>query len=171
MDETTVSLHPPLTKCWMKCGQRRLIPAPGTPRHLHVFGAYNWRDDRVAWQCARRKNSESFIAFLEHLLLRCYPTQKVVLVMDNASYHKSKASLAALSLFEDRVKVILLPTYCPFLNPIERFWLHLKTLACANKLQSSLAALAARIDRAMTNQNCIAYPDRFIFSKDLRLVA
>jgi transposase len=171
VDETTVSLHPPLTKCWMKRGQRKQVPAPGTPRRLHTFGAYNWRDDTLSWQCARRKNSESFIAFVEHLLLGCYPTQRVILVMDNASYHKSKASLAALSLFEDRVMVIWLPAYCPFLNAIERFWLHLKTIACANKLQTDLDALAARIDRTMTNQNCLDHTDRFTFSKDFRLTA
>ena len=171
MDETTVSLHPPLRKCWMKRGQRKHIPAPGTPRRLHVFGAYNWRDDSVSWQSTRRKNSESFIAFLEHLLLHCYPTQKIVLVLDNASYHTSHASRAALSLFEDRVKIIWLPAYCPFLNPIERFWLHLKDIACANKLQSGLDVLTANIHRAMTNQNCVTYPDRFTFSKDLRLTA
>ena len=155
----------------MKRGQRKQVPAPGTPRRLHTFGAYNWRDDTVAWQCARRKNSESFIAFVEHLLLGCYPTQKVVLVMDNASYHKSKASLAALSLFDDRVTVIWLPAYCPFLNSIARFWLHLKTIACANKLHTDLDALAARMDRTMTNQNCLDYADRFTFSKDFRLTA
>ena len=171
MDETTVSLHPLLRKCWMKRGQRKLIPAPGTPRRLHVFGAYNWRDDSVSWQCTRRKNSESFIAFVEHLLLACYPTQKIVLILDNASYHKSRASLAALSLFEDRVRIIWLPAYSPFLNSIERFWLHLKAIACANKLLVDLDALAARIDRSMTNQNCIDYPERFTYSKDFQLMA
>lgn len=166
-----MSLHPPLYKCWMKRGKRKRIPTPGSPRCLHTFGAYNWRDDTLAWQCVRRKNSESFIAFVEHLLLTCYPTQKVILVMDNASYHKSKASLAALSLFEDRLTVIWLPAYCPLLNPIERFWLHLKSLACANKLETDLEALAARVHRTMINQNSLVSPDRFTFSKDFRSTA
>jgi transposase len=52
-----------------------------------------------------------------------------VLVIDNASYHQSASARAALSLFEHRVMVIWLPTYCSDLNPIERFCRFLKDLA------------------------------------------
>lgn len=114
---------------------------------------------------AQKKNSESFIAFLEHLLLKCYPTQRILLVMDNASYHRSRASLAALSLFEDRVRVVWLPPRCPLLNPIERYWLHMKTLACANKLYTGLDDLTAGAERTMTNQNKHDHIDRFTFTK------
>ena len=61
VDETTVSLHPPLRRCWMKRGERKLIPAPGTPKRLHIFGAYNWRSARLTYTTARRKNSDTFI--------------------------------------------------------------------------------------------------------------
>src|SRR4030065_57769 len=84
------------------------------------------------------KNSQTFITFLEHVLVRKYPTGRIVLVLDRASYHKSAAALAALSLFEHQVMIIWLPSYCTELNPIERFWRHLKDLACANLLWSSL---------------------------------
>lgn len=149
----------------MKRGQRKRVSTPGQQRWHHLFGAYNWRTDMLTWTTARRKNSESFITFLEHLLLECYATQKIVLIMDNASYHKSKASLAALSLFEDRVRVVWLPTYCPFLNPIERFWLHMKTLACANKLYKSIQDLIYGVERTMSHQNDLSCPDRFVFAK------
>ncbi|MBK8783369.1 MAG: transposase [Anaerolineales bacterium] len=56
------------------------------------------------------------------MLVECYPTGRIVLVMDNVSYHKSSAALAALSLFEHRLLVIWLPPYCPELNLIERYW-------------------------------------------------
>jgi transposase len=45
------------------------------------------------------KNTDAFIAFLEHLLLNRYPADKLVLVLDNAAYHKSRAALAALDSF------------------------------------------------------------------------
>jgi len=160
-----MSLHPILRKCWMKRGQRKLIPAPGQQRWEHLFGAYNWRTDYISWQFASKKNSEGFIAFVEYLMTVCYPTQKIILVTDNASYHKSKASLAALSLFEDRLKVIWLPPYNPFLNPIERFWRHLKDLACANKLFSGLPALRDSVLFALCQQNDLSNLDRFTFVK------
>ncbi|MBC6938022.1 MAG: hypothetical protein DWB42_19645, partial [Chloroflexi bacterium] len=47
LDETSLSLHPILRRCWMKRGQRKRIPAPGTPEFCHVFGAYNWRTGKT----------------------------------------------------------------------------------------------------------------------------
>ncbi len=166
-----MSLHPLLRKCWMKRGQRKLIPAPGQQDWTHLFGAYNWRTDAVSWQFAPKKNSVSFIHFVEYLMTVCYPTQKVILVVDNASYHKSSAALAALSLFADRLKVVWLPPYNPFLNPIERFWRHLKDIACANKLFSGMEALVHSVRLALHQQNCVAHPDRFVFLKNFQSTA
>ena len=160
MDETTVSLHPPLRRCWMGRGQRKRIPAPGSPRYRHVFGALNWRTQNVDWITANRKTTDSFIAFLEHLLTTCYPTQRLVLVMDNASYHKSYAALATLSLFQDRLQVIWLPKYSPYLNSIERFWLQLKNRAVANQLHSDLLTLDTALSQAITDQNTPGHPTR-----------
>ena len=155
----------------MRQGQRKRIPAPGTAHYRHVFGALNWRTQNVDWITAQRKNTDSFIAFLEHLLTTCYPTQRLVLVLDNASYHKSYAALAALSLFQDRLQVIWLPKYCPYLNPIERFWLQLKNRASANQLHLHLEALGTIISQAVVNQNTPGHPDRLELTDHFQLVA
>jgi transposase len=86
-------------------------------------------------------------------LIEQFPTQKIILVLDNASYHKSRATMEALSLFEPRVKVFWLPKYCPNLNLIERFWRHLKDLACANKLDLAIDNLSNRVDEILSFQN------------------
>lgn len=90
-----------------------------------------------------------------------------MLVMDNAAYHKSAPSLAALSLFEHRVLVIWLPTYCSELNPIERYWRHLKDRACANKLQDSIDEVAKAAVNAMVDQNTLTSASRYHVSKNL----
>jgi Cft2 family RNA processing exonuclease len=91
-----------------------LIPAFSVANQsYHLIGAQQWRTDQVFSQEVKRKNSQTFIQFLEYLLVGCFPTQKIVLVMDNASYHRSKTVQAALSLFEPRVRVFWLPKYCP----------------------------------------------------------
>ena len=131
---------------WLKFASKmQILPMPGNDKQSsgncwkrHFFGGYNWLDDTIAWTIAKTKNSAAFISFLEELLVKQYPTGRMVLVMDNASYHKSASSLAALSLFEHRVMVIWLPPYCSDLNPIERFWRYLKDKACANKLQDNM---------------------------------
>jgi hypothetical protein len=169
VDETTLNLDPPLRACWMKVGQQKRIPAtrPGIKQKRHVFGGYNWAKDTITWTMAKTKNSSHFIRFLEHLLVEKYPIGRVVLVMDNASYHKSAPALAALSLFEHRVMVIWLPTYCSDLNPIERFWRHLKDLACANKLQKGIDDVMCSVNTILNEQNDPTSSLRFHVSKNL----
>lgn len=171
MDETTLSLHPLLRRCWVKRGQRKRIPAPGAPKFVHVFGACNWQTGNVLYQTHRRKNSDSFIEFLEHIMQTVPAQQKVILVMDNASYHRSYASQAALALFEERLRVVWLPKYCPFLNPIERFWLHLKNLAAANHLHHDLDDLTHAIDHTLQLQNRPDSIERLKFAHHLQPLA
>jgi len=152
----------------MKVGQQKRIPAtrPGEKQKQHVFGGYNWLKDTITWTIAKTKNSATFIDFLEELLVKKYSTGRIVLVMDNASYHKSAAALAALSLFEHRIMVIWLPPYCSDLNPIERFWRNLKDLACANKLQDNIEAVVNSAELILTKQNLATSDLRFLLSKN-----
>jgi transposase-like protein len=165
MDETTLNLHPPLRACWMKQGEQKRISTPGQQRSHHLFAAYNWANDTVTWLPTERKNSEHFIAFLEQLLVKSYPTGPIVLVLDNASYHKSVASLAALSLFAHRVWVFWLPPYCSTLNLIERFWRFLKDRVCANKLFPNMDDLLTSVQSCLLAQNDLHNSYRFSFSK------
>ena len=79
----------------MKIGQQKRIPATreGGKQRRHVFGGYNWLHDTITWTTALTKNTVAFILFLEELLVKRYPTKRVILVMDNASYHKSAPAL------------------------------------------------------------------------------
>lgn len=154
----------------MKVGQQKRIPLPANwqKKNCHVFGAYNWNSDQVTSMITDWKNSERFIRFLEHLLIECYPNQKVILVLDRASFHRSAASLAALSSFENRLRIIWLPSYCAELNPIERFWRHLKDLACANRLWSNLQELIVAVEKVLHLQNDPDYEHRFTLSKNFQ---
>jgi hypothetical protein len=68
--------------------------------------------------------------------------------------------------------VILLRIYSPYFNPIERFWLHLKNLASANRLHSYLADLSAATDQTIAAQTIlstlIASPSPSTFGLTLR---
>jgi transposase len=148
----------------MKRGQQKRLQAFTSPdRRLHLIGALNFRTDEVWTQTVERKNSQTFIEFLEYLLVEKYPHQKIVLVLDNASYHQSRATLAALSFFEPRVRVYWLPKYCPNLNLIERFWRHLKDLACANRLEVALQTLVDRVEEIVQCQNSVCHPLKMSF--------
>jgi len=165
-----MSLDPPLRACWMKQGEQKGIPAtkPGTKQKFHIFGGYDWETDEVTWTMAETKNSETFIVFLEELLLRRYPDKPVILVMDNVSYHKSTAVMAFLSLFEHRVRIVWLPPYCSHLNSIERYWRHLKDMVAANRLAESLDMLCSAAEKTLVRQNQPDSATRFHLSKNFR---
>lgn len=72
-------------------------------------------------------NTELFEGFIEKLLCCCgrWPEPKSVLVMENASFHRSERieQLCAAA----GVIILWLPPYSPHLNPIEEFFAELKT--------------------------------------------
>lgn len=161
-----MNLHTPLRKCWMRRGQQTCLPAASGPQHFqHVIGALDWRSAEVSYTLTAVKNSQTFIEFLEHLMTTCYPVGGVVLVMDNAPYHRSRAVKAALSLYEHRLIVFWLPPYCPTLNPIERFWRHLKDTAIANTLFLTVDNLLTNLERVLLAQNQTDHPLRMSLTK------
>lgn len=137
----------------MKRGEQKAIPTPGKQKRAHLFGAYDWHADEVTWLLAEKQNSQTFLDFLLHLMLNRYPQERIVLVLDNAPHHRSGHSQAALSLFEDRLLVVWLPPYCSTLNPIERYWKHLKEQVCINKLFATMQDLTDSVVNELTRQN------------------
>lgn len=133
--------------------------------YLNVIRAYNWRNDMATYLNVERKNSDTFMEFLEKLLVKTYPTQVIILVMDNASYLYSAKIQATFSLSEHRVQVFWLLRYCPELNVIERFWLHLKQTAWANKLSLTRETLNKRILKVLQHQSEPSCSERLTFSK------
>lgn len=166
MDESLMSLKMPLTKCWMKRGvQKRISMFTGQGKYQMLAGALNWHTGHIFVKELTHLNSEAVIGYFEWLLTEVYPTQTVVLVMDNASFHHSKSVQAALSCFDDRVLVVWLPTYSPDMNPIERFWKHLKS-NCSNYLYESLQDMLDHIHYLIACQNTNGHHLQLSFLKN-----
>lgn len=165
MDETLMRLNAPVIKCWMKRGQQKRLPLFTGTRHSQMLaGALNWRTGHVHVRELDRLNTEALIGYFEWLFTTVYPAQTVVLVMDNASFHHSAALQAALAWFDDRLLILWLPPYSPDLNPIERFWKHLKA-NCANYLYPSIQDLTAHVHRLLSCQNADGHHLQLAFSK------
>lgn len=158
-----------MRRCWMKRGQQRTYPAHTSLRQqTHLIGALDWTHQTVHTRSVHRKDSRAFIEFLEWLCLEVFPNDPLLLVLDNVSYHRSAPVLAMLSLLQPRVQVIWLPKYSPDMNPIERYWLHLKNLVYANRLFSSFTHLLDHIQVCLDIQNIVDHPYRLSFAKSFR---
>jgi transposase len=93
-----------------------------------------------------RRMQEAFAAHLRHVG-RVYPREKhprVVLVIDNAPWHRGKLVDEALR-DNPHLEFKRLPSYSPHLNPIERFWKKLRRRATHNRLFDTLADLKASL--------------------------
>jgi transposase len=167
MDETTLGLHPVLAACWMKRGTQMRIPTPGTPQWYHLFGAYNFVTDQIVAMAAPKKNSNAFVAFLDTLVQSVTDDRPLVVVLDNASYHRSRTAQAGFTALQARLLPLFLPAYCSTLNPIERYWRHLKTLSCANRLFPSLPTLVDSVLVNLKQQNDQNNLNRFTIRKHL----
>lgn len=68
-------------------------------------------------------NTDLFNNWVEHFLIKELKEGQVV-IMDNASFHKSQKTKELIESVGCRV--IFLPPYSPDLNPIEKFWANMK---------------------------------------------
>ena len=91
----------------------------------------NWRTGQTHYLVHPKKNAQQFADFLRQLL-EFHSERKLVLVLDNASYHRTRAVLALLEDHADHVLVIWLPRYSPELNLIEGLWGYLKRSSLNN---------------------------------------
>jgi transposase len=93
-----------------------------------------------------RRMQEAFAAQLRHVA-RLYPSaehKRVVLIIDNAPWHRGKTIDEALAE-HPHLEFYRLPSYSPQLNVIERFWKLLRRRATHNRLFDDLADLKRSI--------------------------
>jgi len=95
-----------------------------------------------------KKNAKRFTQFLSQLL-SANANRFVLLVLDNASYHRTATVLDILTQHEDHVFVVWLPKYSPELNLIEGLWGYLKRSALNNYFCGDMESLEAAADGAL----------------------
>jgi transposase len=143
-DECDVHLVPVLRAMWMRRGRQVEVPTPGTNRKLAVFGALEPWTGRWIYGLYRRKGTVEFIHFLERLLA-AYPGRPILLILDNAGFHKARPVATWLE-HHPRLELLFLPTYSGHRhNPVEKVWWRLKQQVAANRLHGSLDELVAAI--------------------------
>jgi transposase len=131
LDESEIHLHPHLVKMWMPKGLCVQVPSPGIDKKFPIYGALNYRTNRVSHSIGYSKNSAEFVGFLAQLAQE-YRGRHCVLVLDNATYHTACIVRQFLDEISDIFQVIWLPPYSPELNDIERIWKYVKGASLAN---------------------------------------
>ncbi len=155
MDEMGYYRWPDPAAAWMP-----QAPAPAveterggtTQQQWRIIGALNALTGRVDYRDKYIVGREQVIAFYRQLDHVYEAVERLYVVQDNWSIHRHPEVVAALTTLP-RIEPVWLPTYAPWLNPIEKLWRWLR------QDQLYLHRLAG--DWATLRQRVTAFLDQF----------
>jgi transposase len=124
-DEFNISWMPTLRAMWSPKGQQIMIPTPGQPKKHYGLGAVNYHSGETVVIIRRRKRRKE-VAELLQLLVDKHPTGTIYVAWDNANTHEDDEVEAVVRAAAGRLVLLYLPTYSPWLNPIEMLWRHFR---------------------------------------------
>jgi transposase len=114
-------------------------------RLWRVIGALNALTGQVDYLDAYVVGREKVSAFYRQLEQRYAGLRRLYVVQDNWSIHRHPDVLATLATLP-RLEPVWLPTYAPWLNPIEKLWRWLKEQALKqHRLAADWPALRHRV--------------------------
>ncbi len=125
---------------WSPKGQQVMIPTPGQPEKRYGIGAVNYHTGQTVVLFERRKRRKEVAQLLE-ALLATHPTGTVYVAWDNASTHEDDEVEDVVRAAAGRLVLLYLPTYSPWLNPIEMLWRHFRREVTHCELFESVKAL------------------------------
>lgn len=119
-----------------------MIPTPGQPTKHYGIGAVNYHTGQTVVLFRRHKRRKE-IAELLRTLLEKHPDETVDVAWDNATTHEDADVEAVVRGAAGRLVLLYLPTYSPWLNPIEMLWRHFRREVTHCELFASVKALLA----------------------------
>jgi len=120
-----VSWLPTLRKMWSPKGQQVMIPTPGQPKTQYGLGAINYQTGETVVIIRKRKRRKEVAELLQALLDK-HPKETIYVAWDNAITHQDDEVEAVVRGAAGRLILLYLPTYSPWLNPIEMLWRHFR---------------------------------------------
>ncbi len=142
-DEARFGQQGTLTRVWARTGSRPTAVKQTRYERVYLYAAVEPATGESVALLAPNVNTGTFNVFLSMLAAEVRPDEHVVLVMDQAGWHRSKG----LKL-PGCVTVLLLPPYSPELNPVENLWHYLRSHYWANRLYKTWDDLKAAATEA-----------------------
>lgn len=117
-----------------------MIPTPHQQKKHYGIGAVNYHTGQVIALIRPHKRRQEIAELLQQLL-DAHPTETVYVAWDNANTHQDDVVEALLRAAAGRLVLLYLPTYSPWLNPIEMLWRHLRRVVTHCELFETMTAL------------------------------
>ena len=129
-----------------------MIPTPAQPKKWYGLGAVNYHTGETVVHIRRRKRRTETAELLQALLER-HPSGTVYVAWDNASTHMDHEVEAVVRAAAGRLVLLYLPTYSPWLNPIEMLWRHFRREVTHCELFETMVALVTAAYDFFTRYN------------------
>jgi transposase len=110
---------------WSPVGQQVKIPTPGQPKVHYGLGAVNYHTGETVVIIRKRKRRIEVAELLQALVDK-HRTETIYVAWDNAITHQDDEVEAVVRAAAGRLVLLYLPTYSPWLNPIEMLWRHFR---------------------------------------------
>ena len=146
---------------WSPVGRQVMIPTPAQPTRRYGLGAVDWHSGEAVVITRRRKRRREVAELLEELLAR-HPRGTIYVAWDNASTHEDEEVEAVLRGAAGRLVLLYLPTYSPWLNPIEMLWRHFRREVTHCELFESIDAVLKATREFFDRCNCAPQRTRAI---------
>jgi transposase len=184
-DEAGFSLRVIRRKNWSRKGQRKKVTGQRSSGKVNVMGAVRFHDRKRICFFVEKGNSDIFYEQLKQLyeqILQEWIEQgnkaeeftekgtKILIVLDNASYHRKKTMLADIEENLPNIQLYFLPPYSPDYNLIELVW-HSAKEYIAHRLFQSVEQLQKLLDRLLNQGELIIKWHRQVKNKGNTLIA
>lgn len=124
LDEASIRADAHRGTTWGRIGETPVVRDGGGRFGLNLISAVSPRGDMKFKTFQGKMNGDRFVEFLKALLTDT--GKPIIVIMDNASYHRGKPVKEFVRANKDQIAVDYLPSYAPELNPDEQVWNHAK---------------------------------------------
>lgn len=117
-----------------------MIATPKQPYKRYGLGAVNYHSGETVVIFRRRKRRREVAELLQALVDK-HPTGTIYVAWDNCNTHEDDDVEAVVRNACGRLVLLYLPTYSPWLNPIEMLWRQFRRVVTHCELFASVKAL------------------------------
>jgi len=112
--------------------------------YRYCYGAVDAQTGDSFFLIAGGCNTEWMNEFLRQVS-QAYPDDYILLVMDNAIWHKS----STLEIPSSNIELAFIPPYTPEMNPIEQVWKEIRKRGFKNKAFQTLEAVIDKLQEVI----------------------
>jgi len=120
-----------------------------TRKSIALFGAVPANTGEMVSMNATIFNAETFLLFLNKIVIAKKRDKKIILALDKARYHHATMIQPWLNKNNKKIQLLFLPPYSPDLNNIERVWKMTGRICTHNKYFATINELLNVVKQQM----------------------